>query len=208
MHLKRNQATTKLPIKRKGNAYVVRAKSYTDNSVPVLIALRDMLKLAKTSREVKAMMHSGLLKLNGRKVKSQNESIRLFNILEAGKHYQLSLLPTKKFTFEEVKGSSSRLVKVTGKKLISGNKIQLNLHDGSNIISKEKININDSLHLDLSGKIISHIPFEKAKEVFIMSGKYAGLKGTLHSVTNGSAKIKLKNIEGEKEIPKSHLIAI
>ncbi len=208
MHLKRNQATTKLPIKRKGTAYVVRAKSYTNDSVPVLIALRDMLKLAKTSREVKAMIHSGQLKLNGRKIKSQNESIRLFNILEAGKHYQLSLLPTKKFTFDEVKDSSFRLVKVTGKKLLSGNKIQLNLHDGSNIISKEKVNINDTLHLDSSGKVSSHIPFEKAKSVFILSGKYAGLSGSLQSLSNGSAKIKLKNKEGEKEIPKSHLIAI
>ncbi len=208
MHLKRNEASTKLPITRKGTTYVVRAVSNVNNSVPVLIALRDILKLAKTSREVKAMMHSGLLKLNGRKIKSQNESIQLFNILEAGKHYQLSLLPTKKFTFEEIKNPSSRLVKVTGKKLLSGNKIQLNLHDGSNTISKEKISINDTLHLDFSGKITSHIQFEKAKDVFILSGKYAGLKGTLHSVINGNAKIKLKNIEGEREIPRSHIIAL
>ena len=53
---------------------------------------------------------------------------------------------------------------------------------GVNLISKDKINTNDTLYLDTSGKILSHIPFEKAKEVFAMSGSYTGLTGKVNSL--------------------------
>jgi ribosomal protein S4E len=53
MHQTRQQATTRLPITRKGTKYVARASSDLENSVPVVIAMRDILKLAKTKREVR-----------------------------------------------------------------------------------------------------------------------------------------------------------
>ena len=63
MHQKRNNVTRKIPIIRKGSTYVVRAASSHKDSVPVLIAVRDMLKLAHTLKEVKYMIHLKLLKL-------------------------------------------------------------------------------------------------------------------------------------------------
>ena len=64
MHLKRQEAITKLPIPRKGTKYVARALSHLDNSVPVVIAVRDMLRLARTTSEVKKMIHEKIFKLN------------------------------------------------------------------------------------------------------------------------------------------------
>jgi len=39
------------------------------------------------------------------------------------------------------------------KKLLKNNQIQLNLHDGTNILSKGKISIGDSVYVDSSSKI-------------------------------------------------------
>lgn len=206
MHLKRQELTRKLPLERKGTTYVARASSDIDNSVPLLFAVRDMLHLAKTQKEVKKMINEKMLKINGRVCKDYRESIKIFNFLEAGKKYVLTLLKTGRFAFEETK-SSDRLCKVVGKKLVSGNKIQINLHDGTNIITKDKINIEDSVHLSADNKISKHIAFEKGKKVFIFSGKYMGFEGAISLLEGKKAKVKLKDKEEPVELNASQLIA-
>lgn len=208
MHQTRQEASTKLPIKRKGTKYVARAKGDLKNSVPVVIAVRDMLKLARTSKEVHQMIKQKLLKVNGRIVMDPRESIGLFNILEAGKSYTLTLLPTKKFTFKETSIKEGRLCKVVNKRLVSNGKIQFNLHDGSNIITKEKIKIGDSIYLDLSGKILKHIPLEKGKKVLIYKGKYIGLYGKINSVEGKNIHLTFDENGSTANLQESSIIAI
>ncbi len=193
MHVKRQSAMKKLPIPRKGTKYIARALSNVSNSLPVVIAVRDMLHLAHTASEVKKMIIQKMLKINGRVIKDQRESVSLFNILEAGKSYKLSLLPTGKFTLEEAKDKSIRLCKVINKKLVKKNSIQLNFHDGSNLISKENIQVGDSVYLDSAGKIKKHVALEKGKEAMIISGKYIGQKGKINSKNARNLGISLDN---------------
>lgn len=208
MHLTRIESTKKLPITRKGEKYLARPLLSTEDSVSVSLALRDMLKFIKTTKELKQLLHNKSLKINGRTVKDCRDSIKLFSIFEAGsKSYRLSILPTKKFILEESK-DKKRLCKVIGKKLVKDNKIQINLHDGANLVSKDKINTNDTLYLDISGKVLSHIPFEKAKEVFVMSGGYTGLTGKVQSAKGSKLTIKFKDKEDAVELDAKHLIAL
>lgn len=197
MHQTRQQTTKKLPIQRKGTKYVARALSHPQESVPVIIAIRDMLGLAKTKKEVKKMILQKLLKINGTQVQDYHESIRLFNILEADKAYVLKLSPVRKFFLEETKDKNERLCKVVAKKIVSGGKIQLNLHDGTNVLSDKKIQIGDSLYLDMSGKIKQHIPLEKGKEAFVLSGRYAGQSGKIGNVSEKKVAIKFGEISTE-----------
>ncbi len=193
MHRTRKESSTKLPIPRKGTKYVARASSNLDNSVTVVLAVRDMLGLAKTAKEVKRMIHEKLLKINGRAVKEYNQSIQLFNILEADKHYELSLLPTRKFVLIPAKNKESRLCRVVNRRLVSGNKIQLNLHDGTNIITKEKIAVGDSVYLDFDNKVKKVVSLEKGKEVLIISGKYMGNKAKIESLSDNMISLKLED---------------
>ncbi|MBM3233160.1 hypothetical protein FJZ18_03280 [Candidatus Pacearchaeota archaeon] len=194
MHLTRQNVTTKLPIPRKGTKYIARASSHLSESVSVLLAVRDMLKLARTAKEVKKMVQDKALKVNGKAVMDIHESIKLFNFFEADRLYKLSLLPTKKFTLEEVKSKDLskelRLAKVTDKRLVKKGKVQLNLHDGSNILTSDKINVNDSIYIDFEGKIKKHIKLEKGKEALVISGKHTGKTGTIESIDGVSSKIK------------------
>ncbi len=193
MHIKRQETTIKLPIPRKGTKYVARALSHIKNSVPVVIAVRDMLKLAQTSAEVKRMIHQKLLKINGKLVKDSNESIKLFNLLEADKVYVLSLLPTGKYVFEEAKDKIVRLCKILNKTMVKKGNIQFNLHDGSNIISDSQFSIGDSIYLDLSGKIKKHLPIEKGRASIVIKGKYLGLKGNIESYDGDLVRINVNN---------------
>ena len=205
MHLKRQKAITKLPIPRKGTTYIARASSNYKNSVPVVLAVRDMIKLARTTKEVKKMINQKSLKINGKTVEDHRESIRLFNIFEADKPYILTLLPTGKFIFSP-HASSSRIVKIINKKLLKNNKIQLNLHDGSNIMSDIKANINDSLLIDFSNKILKHIPAKEGSSILITSGKYIGKKGKITNIEGKQITTQINDIEKPAHLNASQVI--
>ncbi|MEM4259476.1 MAG: hypothetical protein QXS38_01790 [Candidatus Pacearchaeota archaeon] len=204
MHQSRQESTTRLPIERKGKKYLARASSNLENSIPVIIAIRDILKVAKTKKEVKGMINSKLIKINGRAVRDIHESIKLFNILEVGKSYVLKLSPTRKFYLEELKNANERLCKVIGKKLLKGGKVQINLHDGTNLIADKKIEIGDSLYLDFSGKIKRHLSPEKGSEIFVVNGKYEGHSGKIENIQEKKLLIKFK--EGPALLDISNII--
>lgn len=193
MHQTRAELTKKIPIPRKGTKYVARSFMDLDNSIPVVVAVREMLKLAKTKKEVKKMINQKLLKINGKEVKEIRDSIRLFNIFSADKNYVLKLNSSGRFFLEETKQFKERICKVLNKKLISQGRVQLNLHDGTNVVTDKKIDVHDTVLLDLSSKIAGHIPFEKGKNCFIISGRYVGKKGKIESSENGKAKVKLED---------------
>jgi len=207
MYLKRSSMNNKLPLPRKGTKYVARASSHVKNGVPLVVAIRDMLHLANTSKEVNEMIKESLIKINGKLAKDIRESIRLFNILEVGKTYRLIILQTGRFSFEQVK-ENNRIAKVTSKTIVSGGKVQLNLHDGSNVISNEKIAVGDSIEIDLSSKINRVIPFSEGRKAFVISGKNIGKDGVVEKIENGKALIKFQNIDLGVELDKSHVIVI
>lgn len=183
MHQTRALATTQLPLPRKGTKYLARALSHHRNSVPVVVAIRDMLKLALTAKEVKAMIRQKMLKINGRLVKDHRESLHLFNQLEAGKKYLLSILPTGKFTLKELSKPKDYLGKVIRKRLVNGGEIQLGLHDGFSLLTKDKsIKTGDSVYINSEGDITEHVILSKGNEVFIISGKHQGMTGKISSI--------------------------
>ena len=207
MHLKRSQTNRRWPIKRKGTKYVAKAKGHVSEGVPVVVALREMLKIAKTSKEAKQMVNSGVIKLNGKPVKNIKESVKLFNVLEAAKKYVLTILTTGRFDFKEEK-SDSRLCKVVDKKMLKGKKIQLNLHDGTNILADKKINIGDSVELDFSNKVKNVISLEKGKNAFVISGRSIGKTGKIQEIENKKVKVKFDKEDKEVELEMSHVMVI
>ncbi|MEK6928047.1 MAG: hypothetical protein AABX11_06455 [Nanoarchaeota archaeon] len=194
MHLNRKAAPTNWPIARKGNKYIVSPASHTYNSISVLLAVRDMLKLATTAAEVKHLIHNKALKLNGRVVRDYKESIKLFDIFEADKEYSLSLLTTGKFVLQETK-ATTRIAKIISRNLLPGNKLQINLHDGTNVIGKKDMNVGDSLVLDFDNKIKSHKPLEKSAHVFIIGGNFAGQSGIVQSIKGKMITLKINKEE-------------
>ena len=63
MHLKRHKVPKNWPIHIKGTKYVVKA---TSKGVPLLIIVRNMLKLAQNRREVKKAIHLKSILVSGK----------------------------------------------------------------------------------------------------------------------------------------------
>ena len=188
MHLKRQKVPKNWPIKRKGTAYIVRPNANISNGIPILIALRDMLKLAQNRKEVKKVIHAKNLLLNGSPVRDEKNSISLFDtltIVPSNESYKLSLSEKGKFQIEKINAGEEthKIAKVINKKMLKGKKIQLNLSDGRNFLSDIKCNVNDSVLIDLKKKKIEKcLPLKENGEVLVFAGKHAGKKANINKI--------------------------
>lgn len=205
MHQTRSAANKRLPIARKGTRYLVRTRDHNEISIPVLVAVRDMLHIAQNLKETKHLIHNKKLKINGRNVRDYRQPIRLMSLFEADKKYKLSLLPTGKFFLDECK-DSTRVAKITGKVLVAGGKVQIIFHDGTTLISKENCKIGDSAVLSEDNKIKKIIPVEKGAEIMVISGKSVGKNGKVKHVEGKDVNVSM---EGREVVLKNkHVLAI
>ena len=188
------------PLPRKGNKYVV-VPRFNKKGLPLLIVLRDLLKYGKTKKEVRKIMSEGNVKING--VVRIDEKLPVFpldKINVGGKIYSVGF-KGKKLEIEEA-DSEEVIRKVIGKKLRKGNKIQLNLLFGDNILSDGKEKIGDSLVLDENKKVIKVLKLEKGCSVLVISGKHMGNRGKVKEINEKNVVIesKEKMIINKKDI--------
>jgi|SRR3989338_1921011 len=204
-HLKRRNVPRKWPIpKKEGATFVVKPRFNLEESVPILIALRDMLKIAQNRKEVKKAIQSGNILVNNKITRDERNSILLFDtltIIPLKKYYQLGLSEYGKFKLEEIKESeiNKKISKIIDKKMQKGKKIQLNLSDGRNLLYDGKCNINDSVIINFKDKKITGcLPLKEKANSIIYGGKHAGKKGI---ITKLELKRKIAKLNtGDKEI--------
>ncbi len=194
MYLKRQKAPKNWPIKKKGTAYVVRPKSNLNNGLPILIALRDILKLAQNRKEVKKAIHLKNILINGKYPKNEKNSLLLFDtltIVPSKENYRLSLSDKGKFMLEKIKEGEElrKIAKIINRKTLKRKKVQLNLSDGRNFLSDIKCDVDDSVTINLKDKKIEKcLPLKENEEVLVFAGKHAGTRG------------KVERIDKEKKI--------
>lgn len=205
MHSTRSEVIRGIPLPRKGTKYVATALRFSRHNVPVVIAVREMLNLAATMKEVKQMVHSKMLKINGKIVTDLHQPIPVFGVFHADKNYRLTLQETGRFTFEET-SDSFRAVKITGKRLVTGGMEQYSLHDGTCILSKDKISVGDTLILDFENKMKKHVAMEKGKKAFVISGSNIGLRGTISKIEGHEVTVKIEDAKEEVVLDRAYLM--
>ena len=164
-----------------------------DESIPVLLALRDILKLVATSREARRIIGERKIMVDGRVMTDYKFPLGLMDVLSIpsiNKHYRVLKDPTGKIGFFEIPAEKAewKLVRINNKTIVKGGFTQLNLHDGRNIIVQRQYNTKDVLKITLpSQKIITHYPFEAGKICMITEGKHSGDVVTIdrHEITKG-----------------------
>jgi len=203
MHQKRITIAKTWFVPRTGTKYIAFAMSDMEKSLPLVVAMREILKLVKIKKELKVLLNSKQIFVNGKVVRETNYPIHLFDSLSMpaiNKFYRAEL-NGKKIGFKEIseKESSERVYKVIGKKILAGKKVQINLSEGKNIISSEKINTGDFIILDnLKNKIKSIKPLKEGEEVIITSGKHIGKTGKIKKIEEQGEK-KIAEIDSKNE---------
>ena len=216
-HLKTYPAPRFWPIKIKEHEFTIRPASGPHQiswSIPLGIILRDILKYAKTLSEVKRILAEGKVLIDGKVRADHKFPVGLMDVvyLKPAKEYyrvlpdRINKLALVKIAPEE---ATFKLVRLTGKRILKGNKVQLNFHDGRSSIVKVEDPFNlqvgyrifDVLKISLpDGQVMESIPLEAEAFVSIIGGTNIGKHGTLKEtpVTRGPnrlAKVMIGDIE-------------
>ncbi|MFH1307869.1 MAG: KOW motif-containing protein [archaeon] len=187
MHLKRQKSPRRWPITRKGTKYLVVPSHQKRSGVPLLLVLRDMLKLGSTRKELKKIMNEGQVFLNCKIIKNEKHPVLLFDTIsfKNGMSYQLNYSDKRKFLLKEIKNEeqNKKIVKLIGKRILKGNKIQLNFNDGRSLLSREDLKVGNSVLLDLiSNKILKKIELKDNSDIIVIGGKHMGKTGKIEKI--------------------------
>ncbi|MDD2777899.1 MAG: 30S ribosomal protein S4e [Methanocellales archaeon] len=207
MHQKRLSAPTSWPITRKTNVWVTRPSSGPNSKekcIPLNIALRDILGLGQNTREIKHILNEGKVLVDGVIIKDHRFPIGIFSIVSipsTKKYYRVLLDPKGRFILHPIKSSDTKLCKIKNKTTVKGGAVQLNLHDGSNIIASNDYNTGDSVLLKMPQReITKHLECKPGNLAMVIGGKHLGEIGLIKERKQvRSAKPNMVTIKGEKE---------
>ena len=203
MHLKRQQIPKTWPLPRKGTTYVVRPSFSIEKGIPLLVVLRDILKIVHDRKEAKKAIHAKNILLNNLAVMNEKSNVLLFDtikIIPSEKFYRMELSEKRKFEIREISKNEAnkKISKIINKKILNGKKTQLNLNDGRNFISSVKCKVNDSVLIDFDKKKIEKIlPLKEKAKVIIFEGKHSGKTGIINSI-NSEKKMTELSVNEEK----------
>ncbi len=189
-HQKRLTIPVSWPIARKTKKWVAKTSPgphRAEDSIPLLIVIRDMLKLADNAREAKRILYEGKVLVDGRVQKDYKLPIGIFDVVtipllnqnyrmlkDARGMFYLSLLEP---------GNVRKLARIENKTVLKGKKQQLNLSDGSNKLAEGEFRAGDSLVLSIPEKNVEErIEFKVGNLAMVVGGKHTGQIGKIKDI--------------------------
>jgi len=214
--LKRFAAPNFWPIEKKTKKFVISPKPgphRKSRCIPAGLLIRDILRYARNIKEVKSILNKGVVKIDGRVRNEVGFPVGLMDIFTIGdEHYRI--LPSKKgLKLHKEDNSNIKLCRIENKTCIS-KKVQLNLHDGRNIlVDKDDYKTGDTLIIDLEKNTIKDvIRMKKGSLGLIVSGRNAGKVGKIDEIITTRSpqpnKIIMKIDNESYEISKNYVFVV
>lgn len=181
-----------------------------EQAITIQLALQE-LGLVQTRKEAKKVLNAGKVKVDGRIIKELNFPTGLFDVITIeDKKYNILIDKQGRITIKECKNDKRKLCKITGKRTTKGGLIQLNLHDGRNVlVPKDSVyKTGETVILEIPHqKITGKLELKKGAKIMLIKGKHAGDEGKLEEIKEN--KIVYKNKEGKQiETLKEYAFAI
>jgi small subunit ribosomal protein S4e len=183
-------------ISKKDKRFVVRTEPGPhpkESSYPLLVLMRDILRLAKTNREVMSVLNEGKIRIDGRVVHSPRFPVGLMDVIEIptidksfrlvpdeGGLYPVEISPNEK---------NLKLCIVKSKKTTDGSKVACGLHDGRVIYPEAEVDIRpgDSCLLKLPKQDFqASFRLSKGGLALIIRGERSGEIVTLEDLKPGT----------------------
>ncbi len=191
-HLKRLATPKAVPISdKKARVWIVRTHPGPhpfDRSIALGVLMRDVLKLVKTAREAKRVLHSRLVQVDGKVRVEEKFPVGLMDVVsfpKMGKSFRIvvdwkgRLVPLE---IDEGQGSE-KLLQVSKKHTIKGGKLNLTLHDGRNMVADNHIRVGDTVKLSIPDQELKdHMKLDSGARCLIREGKHAGSIVTLKEI--------------------------
>ncbi len=206
-HVKRLAAGKHLAISRKAHRYLKKTFAgghRMSEAMPLLILVRDVLGLAQSKREAKAVLSAGDVLVDGVPRKREGFPVGLMDIVTIPKlkaNYRVLITGEKLLPIALDAGASGvKLCKIVGKELVSGGRIQLAFHDGRTALierEEDRFSLGDTIKLEVpEQKIGGFLKLEKGARCYVHKGRHAGAIGELDTVLqrpgSASTEVRLK----------------
>lgn len=192
-HMKRLAAPTSWPVSRKTSVWITKQTPGAhpiERSVPLLIIVRDLAKYCDTAREARRIIGERKIMVDGKVATNYKMPVGIMDVIsvpENKDHFRLLLdrlghFRLMRITPEEAKW---KLVRIENKTSIREGKIQLNLHDGRNIIlDKNARKTGDTLKISLPDqKILGAHEFKEGSTAYLTGGTHIGQLATVQEMT-------------------------
>lgn len=183
-HLKRLAAPRSWKIHKKVSTWVPKpapGKHAADKSVPLGIILRDYLGIVDSMTEAKRVLGNREILVDGRVASSHKTTVGLMDVVSVPKmekNYRVVLDHHGRVVLSEVPATQAgwKFCRIENKSTVKGGKLQLNLHDGRNVLVKEaNYKTGDVLKVSLPDqKIVGHYAFGNGMTVLLTGGSHVG----------------------------------
>ena len=216
-HLKRYPAPWFWPIRRKEYTWTVRplpGPHPLERCIPLLIIIRDILGLAETAREARIIIKRGYVKVDGVVRKEPKFPVGLMDVITIERLDQsFRVLPTRKgLQLHPIDGDETgfKICRIENKTTVKGGHIQLNLHDGRNVLVRVADPTNpvedvyktlDTLQLAVpKQEVLAHFKLREGAYAIITGGKNMGAHGKIVEIRELPG-VKRRRFEVEIETP-------
>ncbi len=196
-HQKRLSAPESWPVERKTSVFTVGPNPgpHDSHAVPLVVFLRDVLGYVENKKEARYVLEKGRVLINGEDVSDHRRAVGTFDIVSIpsrdeyyrvfpGEGGTLSLTPV------EPDAATDKLARIDDKTDIGDGEVQLNLHNGSNIVvDDDEYSTLDSIVISLDdAEVVHHFEFEPGKAVTVVEGRHSGEVGEIveRSANEGS----------------------
>ncbi len=198
-HIKRMAAPKSWAVPRKTSHWITKPSPGphgTQESMPLLAVVRDMLKLCDNSREARFIIGSRTISVDGKIVTNYKHPVGLMDVvtvLKTKQNFRMLIDYKAKLQLIPIDDSEKdwKLARVDDKKVIRKGKVQLNMHDGRCILlPKDQYRTGDVLKIELpSQKIIKAFKLDKGSIAFLTGGSHPGSVQIIESyqIKRGSA---------------------
>ncbi len=219
-HLKRLAAPAFWPVLRKEHVWVVKPSPGPhpiERCLPLLVIIRDVFKYAETAREARRIIAEGKVYVDGVPRKNYKFPVGLMDVIsfpDLDEHYRMCPHPVRflwpiKIPKEE---ANLKLVRIENKVTVKGGHIQLNLHDGRNILIKvsdptkpveDTYRTMGTLLIKIpSQEIVDYVPLEEGVLAIVVDGKNVGRMGRVVAIQKGMGRrrtlVTLEDSEGHR----------
>lgn len=184
--LKRGAAPRAWTVPRKGTKWILRPSPGPhpqDASLPLLLVLRDVLRLTQSARESRLLLRRGVVHVDGKVVSDLARGIGLMDTLTLAAplnaHYRLFKDRRGKLRLFPIPAeeASMKIGRIQRKTTVPGGRLQVTLHDGRNLRIPDGVDwkVGDSLKIHLPDqKVLGRLPFAVGHLAYVAGGSHVG----------------------------------
>jgi len=169
------------------------------------------LGFGQTANEVRKILNTKQVLVDGRKVSEPRHPVGLFDTIEipdVKKAFQITIDLKGRLTVRPAENAKQKACKIVGKTVVRGGKLQVNLIDGRNILTNDKVNVGDTLVLELpSQKIVKHLKLDKGASILLTSGRFVGNTAKVDNVEADKVQFSIDKTKSETQKQHTYVIA-